>query len=128
MHEHFDAEGEPCIAMYAFTTVVTREPEWDESSRGRVMQLAEHERSTDKQTGLPIEVAYDPDQMWRVDFTTNFAARAVDRVRKAHSELPENKDKADWSSGRTYYAEPVDPADEAPAEPGAPDPDERTPQ
>lgn len=118
MHEHFDVNGEPCIAMYAHTTVVTREPEWDESSRGRAMQLAEHERSIDKQTGLPIAQAYDPEQPWLVDFTTNYAECAIERVRKQHADLPENKDKPDWALGRKYYAQPVDgPADDQPERP-----------
>lgn len=116
MHEHFDAAGN-----LTGTTVVTRESEWDDSARGRAMQLAEHERMTDRQTGLPIEQAYDPDQTWRVNYTTNFASRAIERVRKDHADLPEHKDKPNWAAGRTYYAEPVDLPAAAPDDAPAPD-------
>lgn len=72
------------------------------------MQLAEHERSIDKQTGLPLEVAYDPKQAWRVDHTTNYAKKAIDTVLRAENEKPENKERPGWDAGRIYYAEPID--------------------
>ena len=40
MHEHFDADGNP-----AGTTVITREPEWDDDARGRALRLAAEARA-----------------------------------------------------------------------------------
>lgn len=99
----------------AYSTVVTREPEWDEASRARALQLGEVERNVDKQTGLPFEDAYDKDAAWMVHSSVNYAQRAIEGAREKESETHKNDSKP-WMSGRTYYAVRVDPAD-LPAQP-----------
>lgn len=107
MHEHFDIDGEPCIAAYAHTTVVTREPEWDEQARGRALHLAAYERSIDKTTGLPISEAFTNQGFLVHSDVINYAARAMDKLRDADRAKHEND--PEWMLHRTYYVTVPDP-------------------
>lgn len=114
MHEHFDIDGQPCIAAYAHTTVVTREPEWDEATRGRALRLAEHERSIDKFTGLPLVDAYADQPFLVHSDVVNYAQRALDR-QQAEDEKNKGDDYEKWSKHRTYYVTVPDPNDLTPS-------------
>ncbi|MCM0622721.1 hypothetical protein [Nocardioides bruguierae] len=57
-HEHYDAAGN-----LTGTTVVTREPEWDDDERRRLLALAAyHEQTCDR--GHHPDVAGDPHLFW----------------------------------------------------------------
>lgn len=106
MHEHFDADGRPCRAADAFLTVVTREPEWDEETSARAMELGRHEASICPcGCGQPIDEASDPNRAFRVDTHICYARRAIERFRdkaeqKAKRKNPDLPD--DWNEGHTY--------------------------
>lgn len=111
MHEHFDADGNPCIAAYAAYTVVTREPEWDEESRGRALRLAEWERSLCPcGCGHPVDVVHDESTVVGVASYVCMAQRAVEvKRRKDEAEHKNDKPKADgarWNDGRNYVPIP----------------------
>jgi hypothetical protein len=108
VHEHFDAAGN-----LTGTTVITREAEWDDETRGRVLRLAEYERSLCAcGCGYPIDVAHDPKAVIGVGSYTCMAQRAVE-VKKRQDEA-EHKGKDDkprrdgsrWNDGLHYYAVP----------------------
>lgn len=99
----------PCPAAEATHTVVTREAEWDDSSRARAMRLDEYERSIDRETGLPVSEAFSNRGFIVRSDIVNYAARAIDKT-KADDEV-EHKDDPRWFEHRRYYAEVYDPTD-----------------
>lgn len=110
----------PCRQADAFTAVVTREPEWDDTSRGRALRLSEHEASIcGCGCGQPLELARDPDQIFMVDDFTCFAERALEKVRSAKYDQAERENwPKKWDAGKHFYVRPYDPArDPAPTPP-----------
>lgn len=102
VHEHFDAEGN-----LIGRTVVTRESLWDDASRARAMRLYEYDKSIDSETGLPIEDAFR-DQPFIVHHKViNYAARALERQRKAL--IAEHEDVAGWADGRRFIVQKPSP-------------------
>ena len=67
VHEHFDADGN-----LTGTTVVTREPEWDDESRNLALDLLEHDRMIHGGCGNHMSESMDPNYARKVDH-----ARAV---------------------------------------------------
>lgn len=61
IHEYRDAEGNPCAMADAWTTVVTREPEWDDESRDLVLDLREHDRLIHPGCGNHMSLSMDKD-------------------------------------------------------------------
>lgn len=110
MHEFFDADGQPCRASHAFTVVVTREPEWDEESRGRAVRLAEYEASLCPcGCGLPAAKAQAPGAGFTVHEGTCRARMAIEQEkRRVQAEATKNKLGTGWDDGRFYYATPID--------------------
>lgn len=108
MHEYFDVNGKPCIASHAFTTVITREPEWDEDSRGRAVRLAEFEAGLCPcGCGLPAVKAHDEHAGFVVDTFTCRARKAIaQQKRKDEGEAKKNQLGTGWDDGRYYYAVP----------------------
>jgi hypothetical protein len=106
VHEHFDADGNA-----TGHTVITRESEWDDQSRGRALRLAEYEDSICAcGCGQPIEVAYDKTRAFVVDEFTCQAGRALDKVRREKREDAEKrKAPAGWDDGLHMIARPHDP-------------------
>lgn len=102
VHEHFDAAG-----ASTGRTVVYRESLWDDSARDRAIALTMYEDGVCSCCGLPVDKAYDPKQVFRVDKTVCYARRAIDSVerpeREKHKDSPEG-----WDAGHHYYAEPVE--------------------
>lgn len=97
MHEHFDAAGEK-----TGHTVVTRESEWDDESRGRALRLIEYEDSLCKcGCNLPIAVAHKR-QAFKVDHFTCYAGRAIEMKRRMDRKEHEKDDG--WADGKHYYA------------------------
>lgn len=110
VHQHYDAAGN-----LTGTTVITREAEWDEETRGRVLRLAEYERSLCLcGCGLPTAVAHDPKAVIGVGKYVCMAQRAVDvKKRKDQAEHQGKDDKvrrdgSRWDDGLNYYAVPVE--------------------
>jgi hypothetical protein len=104
VHEHYDADG-----VLTGTTVVTREPEWDETSRKRAFDLHAYENGLCRcGCGRPAAESYDPNQVYRVDHFTCRAGRAIEIVRQQEAaQAKRDKLPDDWNYGRHYYAEPV---------------------
>jgi hypothetical protein len=114
VHEHFDADGN-----LTGTTVVTREPEWDDQSRGRALRLAEYE---DGMCGCgcnqPVSVAYDKTQVFVVDKFTCYAGRAMEQVKRTQSEAAEQqKLPPGHDDGVHMYVRPHDPQRDKPLRP-----------
>ena len=90
--------------------MVTREPEWDDETRGRALRLGEYEREIcGCGCGQPIRKAYDPKQPFTVDFLTCQAGRAKAKVERQHRDEAKAQNKPDgWDDGRHYYVKPHD--------------------
>lgn len=94
-------------------TIITREAEWDDESRGRALRLGEHEAGMCPcGCGLQMAVAHS-DAPIRVEKFVCRARRAMAIVER--NERNENKDaKPDrktgalWDDGLNYYAVPHD--------------------
>lgn len=99
-------------------TVVTREPEWDDTTRARAIAHVEHEQSIDLQTGLPTSEAFKP-QKFMVEDVTNYAVAAIDRQRRI-DEADAKKQHLDdgWDAGRRYVVRPATPEEIEEAERG----------
>lgn len=105
VHEHFDADGN-----LTGRTVVTREAEWDESSRERAIELDDVERGTCPcGCGQPLEETRRGDLAWKVDHFTCGARRAVEKVRAKDQEEAKQANRPDgWDAGRIYHVvEPI---------------------
>lgn len=98
---------------------MTREPEWDDETRGRVLRLQEHDESfCTCGCNLPIEVAYDPDRVLVVDDFKCFAGRALDMVRRQRAEDAKKNNLPDgWDAGVHLYVREHDPARDKPLKP-----------
>lgn len=120
MHRYFAEDGKtPCRAADAFYTVVTREPEWDDDSRGRALRLAEYEAGLCPcGCGLPADVARSKVPMV-VDTFTCYASRALDAQKRAdqdaHAKDPKRPPRDPhgnpiprWDDGRNYFVIPQD--------------------
>lgn len=107
MHEHFDADGNPCRAADAFRTVVTREPEWDESSAARALELERHESNVCPcGCGQPLEEAGDKDRAFRVQKFTCHARRAIEQLRQKEADQAEREKRPEgWDVGLTYFVD-----------------------
>lgn len=109
IHEHFDAEG-----VKTGHTVITREPEWDDESRGRALRLAEFEAGLCPcGCGLQMSVSHDKTAVMRVESFTCVARRAITiherNERDKHKDAkPDRKTGALWNDGVNYYAVPHD--------------------
>lgn len=117
MQEFYDADGDRCAAADAWLVVTTREPEWDDSSRGRAMRLGEYE-SGFCQCGCnqPLEVARDPQQVFVVDEFTCHAGRALDIVREEQKKQAEAQNLPP-KPGHHLYVRPHDPDRDKPLNP-----------
>lgn len=62
VHEHFDADGN-----LTGTTVVTREPEWDDESRNLALDLLEHDRMIHRGCGNHMSLSMDAGHARKVD-------------------------------------------------------------
>lgn len=110
VHEHFDVDGN-----LTGRTVVTREPLWDDSDRGRALALGEYEASLCPcGCGQPLDEAADPKRAFSVESFRCQARRALEKIRRADRETAERVKKPDgWDDGLTYYINdsfPIDPA------------------
>lgn len=104
MHEHFDSDGN-----LTGRTVITREAEWDEESRGRALRLAEYEASLCKHCGQPAHIAHQPGQPIKVDTFVCPPSRAIEIQRRkdeADHKGERGRDGGRWNDGRHYYAVP----------------------
>ena len=120
MHEHFGEDGTTRVpAAEAWFTVVTREPEWDDHSRVRALKLTEYEDGfCSCGCGLPIEVAYDPKQVFVVDDFTCHAGRALEQVKRQRREEAEKRKGAEGAEdGKHLYVRPHDPDRDKPLRP-----------
>lgn len=57
---------------------------------------------------LPIEVAHDPEQAFKVDTFKCAAGRAIARRRREVEEQHKNDADDSWADGVFFYAEPVE--------------------
>ena len=98
-------------------TIVTREPEWDESSRGRALRLGEYEAGF-CQCGCnqPLAVARDKSQVFVVDDFTCYAGRALEQVTEKQRREAEAKDLPP-KHGHHLYVRPHDPDRDKPLNP-----------
>lgn len=108
MHEHYDAEGK-----LTGTTVITRESEWDDETRDRVLLLAGYEDTLCRcGCGLPIDVAH-AERPFIVDKVICQAGRALEQTRRQDREDAEKAKKPDgWSDGLHYYVQPYEPKED----------------
>jgi hypothetical protein len=84
---------------------VTREPEWDDVTRDRVLSLAAYKRGLCPcGCGVPIKEASDPKQGFVVDTFTCYATRAKERLRqkRKHDAEEAAKKSGDKSLAETY--------------------------
>lgn len=109
MQEFYDAAGERCAAGDAWLVVTTREPEWDDSSRGRAMRLGEYEDGF-CQCGCnqPLEVARDKTRVFVVDEFTCYAGRALAQVKETRRKQAEAQNQPE-QHGHHMYVRPHDP-------------------
>ncbi len=96
-------------------TVVTRESEWDDESRGRALRLQEFEDSICRcGCGLPMAEAHKP-QPFKVDSYIDYADRAIKGAERAARTKAEKeaggKLPEDWGDGRRFYAVIPDPSE-----------------
>lgn len=89
--------------------VVTREPEWDDHSRGRAMRLAEYEESIcGCGCGLPVAVSRDKTRAFVVDDFTCYAGRALEQVREQKRQQAEALNLPQ-KHGQHFYVRAHDP-------------------
>ena len=110
LHEHFDADGNPCRAADACTTVVTREPEWTDHSRELALRLTDYEaRICGCGCNQPIDVAYDGKRAFKVDKFICYAERAKQQVMaREREDAQQSKRPEGWDYGLHYYVVPHD--------------------
>lgn len=113
MHEYFDADGNPCRAADAYTTVVTRESEWDDQTRDRVLDHAAYKAGIcGCGCGLPVAQAHAGKPMDVHTFTCD-AGRALAQKRRMDAEEAKEMGKPDgWNDGLHYYVIPTPQDDE----------------
>lgn len=117
MQEFYDAAGERCAAGDAWLVVTTREPEWDDSSRGRAMRLGEYEDGFCQcGCGLPLTVARDKTRAFVVDEFTCHAGRALEQIREQKRQQAEAQ-KLPPQHGHHLYVRPHDPDRDKPLAP-----------
>ena len=102
IHEHFDQAGEP-----AGSTVVWRESMWDDEARDRAIALTMFEDGVCSCCGLPVEKAYNPEQVFKVDKAVCHARRAIDKIERAEREKHKKADEG-WDAGHHWYAVAVE--------------------
>lgn len=105
VHEHYalpdGPDGKPVLTGY---TVITRETEWDDETRQRALDLAEHENSLCScGCGRPAAETFRPNQVYAVKTARCAAGRAIDLTRRQMSEA--NKENPGWDDGLHFYAE-----------------------
>lgn len=110
MHQHYDPDDN--LTGY---TIITRESPWDDESRRRALALAEYENSICQcGCGLPVDVAFDDAQAFKVDTIVCRAGKAKAQVERKTREAHEKDPNGAWSDGLYHYVVPVD--DDRPAE------------
>lgn len=89
---------------------MTREPEWDDDTRGRALRLAEYEDNLcGCGCGQPVGIAFDKARVFKVDKATCYAGRALERVRdKDRADAKEAKRPDGWDAGLHYFVVPHD--------------------
>lgn len=99
VHEHFDTEGNP-----TGTTVITRESEWDDSTRNRVLELDAYEAlKCPCGCGLLITES-QKEQPFLVDSVMCHASRAMAEKRRRDEAEAKSKNKPeDWNDGLMYF-------------------------
>lgn len=104
VHEHFDPDG-----VLTGRTVVTRESEWDDETRDRVLALAAYEDMLCAcGCGLPIGEAHTK-QPFIVDTVTCHAGRALERKRRDDQKKAEEDELPDgWNDGVHYFVRVLD--------------------
>jgi hypothetical protein len=112
VHEHFtlDTPGEPASGVLTGYTVITRESEWDDETRDRVLGLTEYENGLcGCGCGRPLAESMDNKTFYRVHKVTCYAARAVERIRRHDAaEAEKHEDAEGWDDGVHYYPVPAD--------------------
>lgn len=107
VHQHYDADGNPCRAADAVMTVVEREPEWTDEDRELAMKLDEYEAGLCPcGCGQPVDEAADTKRSFSVDKFTCLARRAIESVKRADFEKAKagkEEPPVGWDDGLTYY-------------------------
>lgn len=105
MHQHYDADGNPCRAADAVLTVVEREPEWTAEDSELALKLEEFESTLCPcGCGRPVDEASDPTRAFSVQTFQCLARRALEIKKRADQEAAEKANRADgWDDGLTYY-------------------------
>lgn len=113
VHETFtvdpeDPDAEPVRTGFV---VVTRESPWDDQTRRRALELAEHEESIcGCGCGLPMTVAHDPEQGKNLGFLvhemTCYAGKSIAMHRRKREQDHENSAQG-WDDGLHYFATPA---------------------
>jgi hypothetical protein len=100
VHKHYDAKGK-----LTGTTVVTREPMWNDDDRSRALALDEYDRAKCPcGCGQTIEEASDPTRAFVIEDYTCHAGRALKRHERAVADRAEKTNKPEgWSDGLTHY-------------------------
>jgi|GEM_PF-6363218 len=114
IHEYRDADGEPCAMADAWTTVVTREPEWDDESRDLVLDLREHDQMIHHGCGNHMSVSMDSNLSRVVNHHRLVCqdCRAIDLARKEwHKEQRHEGDidRCQVCGDEQFYIERRDP-------------------
>jgi hypothetical protein len=94
--------------------VVTRESDWDDTSRDKALGLTEYEESLCScGCGLPMSVVRDPEQVklgYMIHEYRCSAQQATEKHRRAQRE--KHKDSPEgWDDGLHYYAVPAKESD-----------------
>lgn len=105
MHQHYDADGNPCRAADAHLTVVKREPEWTDEDRELAFKLDEYEASLCPcGCGRPVDEATDKARSFSVESYTCLARRAIEIVkRKALEAAGGDEAPEGWDDGLIHY-------------------------
>jgi hypothetical protein len=88
---------------------VQREPEWNDSSRGRALRLGEHETSLCPcGCGQTIEVSRNPEALFVVHEDVDYARVALEKVRDQKRQAAKGTPKENtWDDGLTLWVEHV---------------------
>ena len=99
VHEHFDTDGN-----LTGRTVTTRESEWDDQTRNRVLELDAYEALLcGCGCGLPMTEAHRK-QPFLVDVVTCEATRAMEKFKDAERDRAKREKWPEgWERGRHYF-------------------------
>ena len=107
-HDHLDGDGNPCRAADAVTTRVTRDPEWDDRERAKMLGLLRYREGVHR-CGIHRDVVNDPNVHLTVYHEVCEHCRQVDLFNRMQEETDRDEMHKRW--GKNPPASAPHPAD-----------------